>query len=104
MFAQHVKCFTRKKSKFEKHVLQHPVDNVNSCQKYGRILLLPGIGHVEINLTKAVFKLMWDICPKELAIILGWESLNGKAIHKAGIANTKWHFIFNKIFIFVMVY
>ena len=71
----------KKKKDFQDHQSVHPAEtNIYECLKYGQILLLPGIGHMEINITKAMFKLLWEICLKELAILLGWKSLKGKVI------------------------
>ena len=44
----------KKKSDFVNHNLTHKVDNLFSCQTYGRVLLLPGIGHMENKITKAI--------------------------------------------------
>ncbi|XP_045198503.2 uncharacterized protein LOC123552823 [Mercenaria mercenaria] len=49
--------------------------DIKECQKYKNILLIPGFGHIDINVTKALFKLMWKVCIKDLAVILGWKSL-----------------------------
>ena len=65
----------KKKDLFLKHLNVHPVDDVNKCRKYGNILLLPGLGHMEINLTKAMFKLLWKVVLKDLAVMLGWKSI-----------------------------
>ena len=53
----------------------HPVDEIDECKKYGKVLLLPGLGHMEINLTKAMFKLLWKVVIKDLALMLGWRSI-----------------------------
>ena len=57
------------------HVKVHPVDDINKCRKYGNILLFPGLGHVEINVTKAILNLLWRIVLKDLAVMLGWKSI-----------------------------
>ena len=60
---------------FINHVKVHPTDGINYCKKYGNILLLPELGHMEINLTKALFKLLWKVLLKGLALLLGWKSI-----------------------------
>ena len=60
---------------FINHVKDHPTDDINNCKKYGNIILLPGLGHMEINLTKALFKLLWNVLLKDLALMLGWKSI-----------------------------
>ena len=39
------------------------------------LLLVPGLGHYEINLVKCAFKLMWDPVLEDLAKMLGFKSL-----------------------------
>ena len=39
------------------------------------ILLLPGLGHYEINMVKCIFKLMWDPVIEDLAKLLGFKSV-----------------------------
>ena len=65
----------KKKGDFIKHVNVHPVDDISACKKYGNILLIPGMGHMEINITKGIFKLLWKVMLKDLAIMLGWKSI-----------------------------
>ena len=65
----------KKKDAFLNHTITNPTDNVNFCKKYGNIFLIPGLGHMEINLTKAFFKLLWNVILKELAIMLGWTTI-----------------------------
>jgi len=64
-----------KKVQFQHHIHQenHDID-IEKCNKYKNILLIPGMGHIDINNTKALFKLMWQPCIKNLAILLGWKS------------------------------
>ena len=66
---------SKKKDAFVNHTITHPTDNVNFCKKYGNILLIPGLGHIEINLTKAFFKLLWNVILKEFVIMLGWKTI-----------------------------
>ncbi|VDH89381.1 Hypothetical predicted protein, partial [Mytilus galloprovincialis] len=47
---------------------------LKKCRKYNNILLLPGQGHYEINMVKALFKLLWDIGLIDLAKMLGFSS------------------------------
>ena len=65
----------KKNEAFLNHVKVHPVDDISKYRKYGNILLLPGLGHVEINATKAIFKLLWRVVLKDLAVMLGWKSI-----------------------------
>ncbi|CAG2233782.1 unnamed protein product [Mytilus edulis] len=48
---------------------------LEKCRKYNNILLLPGQGHYEINMVKALFKLLWDIGLIDLAKMLGFSSI-----------------------------
>ena len=42
------------------------------------ILLQPGLGHYEINMTKSCFKLLWDVVLCELAKMLGFNSIKAQ--------------------------
>ena len=52
----------KKKDVFIKHVNGHPVDDISACKKYGNILLIPGMGHVEINITKGILNYCGKLC------------------------------------------
>ena len=41
---------------FINHVNVHSFEDINSCRKFGNILLIPGMGLMEIIITKAIFK------------------------------------------------
>ncbi|XP_062608370.1 uncharacterized protein LOC134270197 [Saccostrea cucullata] len=50
-------------------------NDLEEGRKYRNILMLAGHGHFEINMTKALFKLLWDVCLlMELAKMLGFKS------------------------------
>ncbi|XP_053374886.1 uncharacterized protein LOC123530450 [Mercenaria mercenaria] len=38
------------------------------------ILLVPGLGHIEMTAVKACFKLLWDVCLQDLAKMLGYRT------------------------------
>lgn len=44
-------------------------------QDYGNILLQSGLRHIEINMPKASFKLLWDVWLRELAILMRYKSI-----------------------------
>jgi len=47
-----------KKVQFINHINQENLDiEIENCKKYKNILLIPGMGHIDINNTKALFKL-----------------------------------------------
>nr|XP_022289927.1 uncharacterized protein LOC111101643 isoform X2 [Crassostrea virginica] len=52
---------------------EHCVD-IEDGRKYRNILMLTGHGHFEINMTKALFKLLWELCLVDLAKMLGFKS------------------------------
>lgn len=63
---------------FENHLeSNHNDNNINTdeCKTYGNILLLPGLGHYEINITKALFKLLWPVIFIDLAKMLGFRTI-----------------------------
>jgi hypothetical protein len=47
---------------------------LNENKSYKNILLIPGLGHYEINYVKAIFKLIWHAGLKEFAKMLGFKS------------------------------
>lgn len=76
------KCLEKLKS--EDTFLQHCTDihnmkdgdvNTTECKSYGKLLLIPGLGHYEMKYTKAIFKLLWPVCLGELAKMLGYRSI-----------------------------
>lgn len=63
------------------------------------ILLMPGLGHYEINMTRGSFKLLWDVCLKELGIMLGFKSLKAQfACQKSFDHHKSWQIL--QIFFF----
>ncbi|KAJ8319784.1 hypothetical protein KUTeg_001371 [Tegillarca granosa] len=48
--------------------------NLNDARKYNNIILIPGLGHYEINMVKALFKLLWGPQLKDLAKQFGFNS------------------------------
>lgn len=44
----------------EKHALD-TTDSYDNYRKFKDILLQPGLGHIEINMVKACFKLLWGV-------------------------------------------
>lgn len=61
------------------HTPEPTREYINSCWKYKHLLLQPGLGHIEINMSKACFKLLWEICLKDVAKIMGFRSLKALA-------------------------
>ena len=59
----------------------HELENVDvkACKTFGRILLVPGLGHFEINYIKAIFKLLWTVIFIDLAKLLGYRSIKALA-------------------------
>ncbi|XP_071138418.1 uncharacterized protein [Mytilus edulis] len=64
--------------------------------KYNNILLLPGPGHYEINMVKALFKLLWDVGLLDLAKMLGFVSI--KALQACQDHHKSWQIL--QIFMF----
>ena len=54
------------------------VDQINECLTYRNILLCPGIGHVEMNMTKGCFKMFWDVFLFDLGKLLGYNSIRAE--------------------------
>ncbi len=49
------------------------------------LLLMPGPGHFEINIVKALFKLLWPVGLKALAKLVGYKTEKAlEYCHKAG--------------------
>lgn len=50
---------------FETHMKEHDVmianELLDKCRKYKNIFLIPGSGHIEINMVKGAFKLFWYV-------------------------------------------
>ena len=42
------------------------------------ILLQPGLGHYEINMVKALFKLLWEVALSDLAQLMGYKSIKAQ--------------------------
>ncbi|XP_046346471.2 uncharacterized protein LOC124127059 [Haliotis rufescens] len=55
-----------------------PCHNPQEHRTFGNILLLPGPGHMEINMAKASFKLLWDVILKDLGIMLGFRTIRAQ--------------------------
>ena len=62
IFAHVVKSYLKKKDVFIKHVNGHPIDDISACKKYGNILLIAGMGHLEINITKGILNYCGKLC------------------------------------------
>ncbi|XP_062603684.1 uncharacterized protein LOC134265484 [Saccostrea cucullata] len=58
-------------------------DSKQKCRKYNNIVMIPGLGHYEINMTKALFRLLWDIALVDLAKLLGFQSPKAQASCKS---------------------
>lgn len=54
-------------------------------QFFDSFILIPGPGHIEINMGRAALKLMWEPVLQHIASLLGFRSPNAKRIFKAGI-------------------
>ena len=75
-----VECTSQ--NEFDKHIASsHGHINVplNECKTYGHILLIPGLGHNEINYINAIFKLMWTVIFIDLVKLLGYRSIKALA-------------------------
>ena len=61
---------------FQNHLKQHPDHNLDldNCRTYKDLLLIPGLGHFEINALRGVFKLGWDVILKDVAHLMGFIS------------------------------
>ena len=58
------------------------------------ILLQPGLGHFEINMTKACFRLLWDVGLSELGKMLGFNSIKAQSACKSANDHHKtWQMI-----------
>ena len=51
------------------------IDKDESLQ---HILLEPGLGHYEINMVKALFKLLWEVALSDLANLMGYKSIKAQ--------------------------
>ena len=58
---------------------------------YQNLLLLPGPGHFEMNMTKCLFKLLWPVGLSETAKHMGFTSLKAQEyMHKGGDHHKAW--------------
>ncbi|XP_062613499.1 uncharacterized protein LOC134275243 [Saccostrea cucullata] len=58
------------------------------------ILLVPGLGHFEINMTKAIIKLVWEIFGEDLAKMLGYRTAKAlSACHDASDHHKAFQFV-----------
>ena len=64
---------------------EHSDCNGLSKPYYGDFILLPGPGHIEINMGRAALKLMWEPVLNHISSLLGFRSANAKRVFKAGI-------------------
>ena len=55
----------------------------------GNLLLIPGLGHIELNMVKGLFKLLWHIYFKELALILGFRTIRARTCDQNASDNHK---------------
>ncbi|XP_069103763.1 uncharacterized protein [Argopecten irradians] len=58
----------------DKHQHDATASDLPQFLKFKNILLQPGLGHVEINMVKCMFKLLWEVFFKDLAKMLGFNS------------------------------
>ena len=56
------------------------IDNDANLQ---HILLQPGLGHYEINMVKACFKLLWEVALSDLALLMGYKSIKAQVACKS---------------------
>ena len=67
------------KRPFSEHAeAEHPGQEVECTKLFDDVLLVPGTGHMEINLLRAVFALCKDICVDHIADLLGFRSKRAK--------------------------
>ena len=68
----------KSKEEFETHIhINHTTAtiDISAHRTYGNFLLIPGSEHFEINYTKAIFNLLWNVIHIELAKLLDFEAL-----------------------------
>ncbi|CAC5411461.1 unnamed protein product [Mytilus coruscus] len=64
---------------FQKHVKEsHDECDINESRTFGKLLLVPGLGHIEINMAKGCFKLLWHVFLKELGNMLGFRTIRAQ--------------------------
>ncbi|XP_052075429.1 uncharacterized protein LOC127712863 [Mytilus californianus] len=65
--------------------------SANDCRKYNNIVMIPGLGHYEINMVKVLIKLLWDIAVFDLAKMLGFHSPKAlQSFQNAGDHHKSW--------------
>ena len=87
---------------FFNHVNVHSYDDINACRKFGNILLIPGMGFMEIITTKAIFKVLWNIMLKDLAVMLEWKSIKALTVCEKKLQTTTMLGKFYKFFLILV--
>jgi hypothetical protein len=78
------------KQTFSKHMSQCHPDvqyDMNHCRTFKDLLLVPGLGHFEMNMVKGIFKLAWHILLSDMANMLGFRTDRALARRPAAITS-----------------
>ncbi|CAG2208867.1 unnamed protein product [Mytilus edulis] len=76
---KHCNCDYTNKSAFQKHIKEsHHECDINESRTFGKLLLVPRLGHIEINMAKGCFKLLWHVFLKELGNMLGFRTIRAQ--------------------------
>jgi hypothetical protein len=62
---------------FEKHItINHPdlQCDFQAQRTFQNLLLIPGLGHFEINMVKGLFKLAWHVLLSDMAKLMGFRT------------------------------
>ena len=73
------------KTPFQQHVeSEHPGQDIEYTKVFRDIFLVPGAGHIEINLLRAIFGICKHICLDHISDRLGFRSTRAKAFISRG--------------------
>ncbi|XP_062592407.1 uncharacterized protein LOC134253831 [Saccostrea cucullata] len=71
---------------FQKHQedSEHATNaRLEDCKKFKNVLLIPGLGHYEINMVKCIFGFLWKVAFEDLGKMLGFKSATALASLRA---------------------
>lgn len=61
---------------------------IDECKKFKNLLLIPGLGHYEINMVKGVVNFLWKVAFEDFGKMLGFKSPNALASLRACTGKT----------------
>lgn len=75
---------------------KHPKNEyvLGDCRTFGNLLLVPGPGHIEMNMVRGVIKLMFDVSLKDEAFLMGFKTeASLEYVRKASNNHNNWELV-----------